>query len=445
MEPKYKIIPDLQSPGCFTIHPNTAKRKNLSSLKKWFLRFGLQAIEMKLKTSSKVDENEVKLSVEIIEALNIPLCGRYEVRPVGNEILLGPYIGVLVASDHDGLEKVVRPFSNYLYSYPHIGGAVVLFSLEGIDPARYTIEGYLYNPDTEDWEWGVYSYPASVFKLIHFGKRWRNHFQTVFGNRFFNSYVFNKWEMFDWLCRVPQLKAHLPETVLYEKPRDLESFLEKHRRIYVKPVNGSMGIGVFQVTRSENRLNIAYDAKGVHYETSVADAADLAKFFKSRFNGKKYILQQALNLISWNGQKIDFRVVLVKDGAGVWRDLGMVARYGRGGSVVTNISAGGSAEVGEKTLRRMFGLSEEEMFRWRKQISAIVLSAARRIEQVGVHCGNLGIDIGIDADRNVWIIEMNNMNPSPMIALDIGDRQMFYQIKRMNLLYAKRLAGFPEE
>ncbi|KYD25185.1 hypothetical protein [Parageobacillus toebii] len=52
MNPKYKIIPDLQAQDCLTIHPNTAKQKNISALKKWFLRFGIQALEIKLKISS---------------------------------------------------------------------------------------------------------------------------------------------------------------------------------------------------------------------------------------------------------------------------------------------------------------------------------------------------------------------------------------------------------
>jgi len=123
----------------------------------------------------------------------------------------------------------------------------------------------------------------------------------------------------------------------------------------------------------------------------------------------------------------------------------MVAKYGQQGSIVTNILAGGTAEIGEITIQKIFGLSDEEVYRFRKEISRIVLKAADRIEECGGHCGNLGIDVAIDTSRNVWIIEMNNLNPSPLFALDINDRQLFYQIKRLNMLYAKRLAGFPED
>ena len=91
--------------------------------------------------------------------------------------------------------------SNYLYDYDRIGGAIVAFSLEGMDPLKHTIEGYMFNPDTKEWEQGVYSYPAAVFKTIYLNKSWRNHFQTIFGNRLFNSYVFNKWEMYKWECK----------------------------------------------------------------------------------------------------------------------------------------------------------------------------------------------------------------------------------------------------
>jgi hypothetical protein len=74
-----------------------------------------------------------------------------------------------------------------------------------------------------------------------------------------------------------------------------------------------------------------------------------------------------------------------------------------------------------------------------------MLEVVQNIEQCGVHCGNLGIDIAVDNQKKMWIIEVNNLNPSPLFALDINDRPLFYQIKLMNMLYAKRLAGFPEE
>ncbi|MCM2532751.1 YheC/YheD family protein [Neobacillus pocheonensis] len=446
MKQKYKIIPDLNAQNSLTIHPNEAKQNNILSFKKWFLRFGIQALEIKLKTSSSLNENEIKLSVGIIDFLRIPLCCRFEIRQENNEILLGPFIGILATLKKKSLDESVQYLSNYLYDYEHIGGAVIAFSLEGIDPHRYTIEGYIFNPDRKEWEPGVYSYPASVFKIIYLNKDWRNHFQTVFGSRLFNSYVFNKWEMYKWLSKEANIIPYLPKTVLYSKPQDLESFLNIYNDIFVKPVHGSMGDRIFKVSKiGKKELNLEYHQNGVPYETIFPNVFDLAAFFKAQFKGKTIILQQALDLISFEGKKIDFRIVMVKNQVGVWEDMCMVAKYGQQGSIVTNILAGGTAKIGEITLQKIFSVSDEEVFRLRKEISRIIHDAAQWIEQCGVHCGNLGIDIAIDTLRKIWIIEMNNLNPSPLFALDISDRQLFYQIKRLNMLYAKRLAGFPEE
>ena len=43
---------------------------------------------------------------------------------------------------------------------------------------------------------------------------------------------------------------------------------------------------------------------------------------------------------------------------------------------------------------------------------------------------------------HIWIIEVNNKDPNHTILLDAKDRQQLYSIKRANMLYAKRLAGF---
>lgn len=446
MNPKYKIIPDLNDQNCLTVHPDVAKHQNLSAEKKWFIRFGIQALEIKLKTSSVLNENEIKLSVGIIDYLRIPLNCRFEIRREHNEILLGPFIGILITAKKSSLDERVQYLSNYLYDYDHIGGSVIAFSLEGIDPVQYTIEGYLYNPDTEKWESGIFPYPASVFKIIYLNKDWRNHFQTVFGHRYFNSYVFNKWEMYKWLSHEPQLNSHLPKTMIYHTPQDLETLLSFYNEIFVKPVHGSLGNRIYKVTKNEeNGLKLEYHYAGVPHEMIFSNVHDLGAFLKRQFKGKKVILQQSLDLISYHGKKIDFRIVMVKNQSGNWEDLCMVAKYGQQGSIVTNMFAGGTAEVGEITLKKIFDISEKEVFRFRKEISRTVHEAALCLEEYGVHCGNLGIDIGIDTSRKVWIIEINNLNPTPLFALHINDRQLFYQIKRLNMLYAKNLAGFPEE
>ncbi|RBW69450.1 YheC/YheD family protein [Bacillus taeanensis] len=445
MNPNYKIIPDLHYQNCLTIPANTAKQNKLLTEKKWFIRFGIQAVEIKLKISSQLNENEIKLSIRLIDLLRIPLSGRYEIRLEDNEIRLGPYFGILAAAKKETLNRIVHYLSNHLYNYDCIGGAVGAFSLEGINTSEQTMEGYVYNPETGEWEQGIYSYPTALFKIIYLNKQWRNHFQTVLGKRIFNSYVFNKWEMYKWFKEVPQLSSHLPETMLYKSPEDLESFLEKHSTMYVKPVNGSMGIGVFKVSKTTAKFKVEFDEEGTSQVLLLSNIFDLADFFKSQFKDKKYILQEAIKMISDKGQNIDFRIAMVKNEAGVWKEMIMVAKYGKSGSVVTNIKAGGSAELAEVTLKKMFGLSDEEVFRWRKDISQLALKAVEHLERVGIHCGNLGIDLAIDAETNIWIIEINNLNPDPLIALDVNNRQIFYQIKLMNMLYAKKLAGFGED
>lgn len=445
METQYKIIPDLQNQNCLTIHPNTAKGKKILTVKKWFLRFGIQALEMKIKTSDRINENEIKLSVDMIESLRIPLSPRYEIRPDDNEILLGPYIGILTASKKVSLEKRVKHLSHYLYDYPSIGGAIAAFSLEGIDSMKNTIEGYVFNPEINEWEHGVYPCPAAVFKTILLSKTWRNYFQTVLGNRMFNSSVFSKLQMYKWLSSLPNLKNHLPETILYKELQDLQSFLELHQQIYIKPLFGSMGHGIFKVSKTGEDLNIAFNEEGIRKEIAFSNVFDLNQFLKNRLKGKEYILQQALDMSSFGGTKVDFRIIMVKNQAGVWKDLAMVARYAQNESVVTNINQGGIAERGEIILEKMFGFSPEEVFQWRKEILHITHEAAQSLELFGVNCGQLGIDVTIDIHGRIWIIEMNNMNPDPIMALYIGDKQTVYQIRRMNMLYAKKLAGFPEE
>lgn len=153
-------------------------------------------------------------------------------------------------------------------------------------------------------------------------------------------------------------------------------------------------------------------------------------------------MQKALELISTDERTIDFRALIVKDQYGVWQDIGIVARHGVKGSITSNVSTGGSAELAQITLKNMLKLSDEEVSKFRKKMSNIAVNAAKALEESGISCGNLGIDIGLDINENIWIIEINNRDPNHTIALDAKDRQMFFRARLLNMLYAKKLAGF---
>jgi len=64
------------------------------------------------------------------------------------------------------------------------------------------------------------------------------------------------------------------------------------------------------------------------------------------------------------------------------------------------------------------------------------------LDEYGLNCGTLGLDIGVDLEEKIWLIEINNRDPDPSIALNVHDLQLYYELKTGPLFYAKFLAGF---
>ncbi len=434
---KVRVIPDLKYTNRMTLNQKKCQHK-----KRTFLRFGLHCAEVSLFHTDELAEDELVISRNIIEFLKLPLTPTYEIKVREYEIELGPFIGILACRKKENLHEMVNVLTNYVYDYSEISGAIVAFSQDSIDIEQGCVNGYVFHPVVKEWEQTTVFYPKAIVKRAGLNKKMRNHLHSCLGNTIFNSYIFNKWEMYSWLSTNSSVNGYLPESILYEKSADVVWFLNTYSKAFIKPIHGSQGSGIIQAIKKDETFILKYEESLEQVEKVFHKEQELKTFVKDRLKRKEYIIQEALSLIKENDCVIDFRLMLIKNSEGHWEDMGLISRQGSVGNYISNISAGGSAELAENTLRRVFQFNEYEVFQFRKKITGVAIAAATALEMCGLHLGNLGVDIGIDQEKNIWIIEINNRDPNHTIAIDADERQMFYKIKRMNMLYAKYLAGF---
>lgn len=441
----YRVIPTIKRHQRLIIHPETAQKLRMVFRRIGFVRYGLRVVDVEVVQTEEIGRGEIGLPISCIEQLSLPVSCSFELRALGNELQIGPYIGILAAHSKERLAEVVDQLSNTVYDYPSIGGAVLALAADSFDQAKQEAHGYLYNPETDEWEAGTYGYPACLFKRTGVSTALRTHLQTVLGGRVFNDYMFDKWEMHRWLSQFSALIPHLPDTRLYGEFRDLAQMLTRHGSLIIKPVRGSQGLGVVQVRPVEGGYQVRAVQDGAVQELVRGSLSELEGYFEGSNAARGCLLQQAVELLEVDQQKIDFRSLVVKEGTGRWRSMAVIARMGVKGSIVSNVSRGGRAELAQHTLKNRLGLSDDQVFAAIQEMERVSLLAARGIEESGVHAGNFGLDLAFDRDHRLWILEINNIDPNHTIAIDAGQRQLFYEIKRANLLYAKRLAGFGEE
>lgn len=409
-----------------------------------YVGFGTQKCYVNIRMSDDIQENDIYLSQKLVDYLYLPDYPDFEIRINGNEVMIGPYVGILYHNYHEKITKEnLRSALKFIYQYSSLHGAVAIFALDKADRSKRLIEGYCYNPKLKDWASGTFPYPLSIYLWVAMDHSWKNHFLSVIGDTMFNNYYLDKYEMYEWLSTNPYMAKHLPYTVLYKSSQDVFDMLKSYTKVYVKPVSGFKGYGVVKISLEDGKASISYRENGSNIDMHIDDPNEskeyMEKLFTSSDGSSNYIIQQPIDLISYENRVIDFRAVMQKDDSGSFVCKAVIGRIGAADSVVSNISNGGKAMPAADLLRKALNLSDTETIAIEKEISSFGLQVCNTLADRGINYGNLGLDIGVDKKGCLWLIEINSRRPHPTVSLSVKETKM--RISNP-LFYAKYLAGF---
>ncbi|MDD4698987.1 MAG: YheC/YheD family protein [Oscillospiraceae bacterium] len=330
----------------------------------------------------------------------------------------------------------------YVKKYSELHGAVVVFALDRIDIDKQIIEGYCYNPIENRFEKGTFPYPCAIYRTIGLNGTWKDHFRVAIGDKLFNSQYFSKWKMHQWLSVDTEINDHIPYTVLYKSEQDIFDMLETFKKIYVKPISGLRGKGIFQVSKDNALYVFKHRDNGSNLTDTFETKSEASEYIKNILANGKYIVQQAINLMNHEGSIIDFRCIMQKDQSNSWKCNAIIAKCSGTSSIVSNISNGGTAFDAEFMFKEVLHLSDYKSAYILNEIKSFAFHSCNKLDELGINCGTLGLDVGMDTNDYVWLIEINNRDPDPTIALDINDVKLYYELKTNPLFYAKALAGF---
>lgn len=188
----------------------------------------------------------------------------------------------------------------------------------------------------------------------------------------------------------------------------IKEMLDRHQFVYYKPSAGSLGQGIFRLTYLPKRGYYARFRKpGGNVLLRFTSFKKLATMLQARLGSrtKDYVVQQGIRLIEIDGCPIDFRFHMHKNGNNEWVVVGVGAKKAGKGSITTHIKNGGSLMTPEHALSKTFGDRAQEILQKSKN-TAIKLAEA--IEFHHKHLlGEIGFDLGIDQEAQVWMFEAN--------------------------------------
>ncbi|WP_210364683.1 YheC/YheD family protein [Bacillus sp. REN3] len=381
------------------------------------IAFGNKVVEAAVAPHPKgrkaiIMSNDVQKSLSLPE-LSIPL----HIFTADDTLFIGPLIGILTSGF---TPYPLRPigersmfFAKLLSVNKLVGALPFVFGEEHIDWESGLIEGYFFIDS--GWKTMKVPFPNVVYDRLPNRKterkselqRLKERMQSDYLIPWYNPGFFSKLDIFERLGQDGRALDYLPETHPLTSFSIIEEMLLKYGNVYIKPSNGSLGLGIHQILfdRQTGDYYCRYrDREGTNKLTKFNH---LEALMKKLFNGRRLahmLVQQGISLLRNDGRLVDFRVHTNKDGNGEWQIAAIAAKIAGSGSVTTHVNNGGTV----RSLDELFKQEEErQQYESKLKEAALILSSILEQTIDGI-VGELGFDFGIDKDGNVWLFEANS-------------------------------------
>lgn len=323
-----------------------------------------------------------------------------------------------------------------------LGIQVLVFTPDDIDSGRRKIKALVYDASSGKWQRKWALMPELIYDRCRYHGVNNYHKISRFRSRnsklrYLSRPLANKWSMHQILSENEAIAAHLPKTISYNDNKDVIRLLKQHKRLYLKPRNGTGGRGIVRLQRISNSLFLMQGRdpqRRIIPEQTVNEQQFSSKLNDWRLRGR-YIIQQGISLTLKDGRVHDFRMLIQKDGKGEWQVTGCAGRIGPKYSVTSNLHGGGTAVAMDKLLLQRFNNNVDKVTSIKNDASELGIRVARFLEEkFGSQC-EIGIDLAIDPIGKVWLLEVNP-KPSREVFYRIGEHQTYRRAITRPLEYA---------
>lgn len=381
----------------------------------------------------------IKASKSFFQKLHIPESLIYQVKIENACIFIGPVIGLLLGTYPERYTpKHMRKYSDRMGIYNQIGGLIYAFSTVTINWVKHEASGLFYNISNGQWEYGYFPLPEVIYRRdFHQDPMQIRRLMDLTDGQLFNSYRFSKLELYNYIYPDESIRDLLPPTEPITSIKQIMGFIDRYEKVILKPVDLSRGRGICIINKDDLCYKII-DYRSRNPITCVLDDQfALEKFFDlNQMFFEKYLIQKQLNLAKIGDSVFDIRVVMQKTKLQTWECTGTECRVSND-SLVTNISRGGYALTLKDALEKSFGNDYQIIA---DKIYYDCHEICERLDKMGHHFAELGLDIAVDEEKRIWLIEAN-VFPSfkGFKTMDLGT---YLSIRYTPLQYALSLTKF---
>ncbi|MCH5584331.1 YheC/YheD family protein [Shimazuella sp. AN120528] len=355
---------------------------------------------------------------------------------------LGPFVAILTSDSRTPFAGNHKNFADLIQMGRQLGITVYVLTPKGIRAGKPFVNGYLLQKSKPrpQFQQKLLPFPSVVYNRIPYRNEERSNevIQAIKHLKqkkvpIFNPYFFNKWSLYKDLSATP-CQTHLPATA---KLTDYTSFLQmmlQHTSLILKPIEGKAGIGMMKV-EGNGPYTLTYQTKMQKQRLNISKLPQVYEQIKKRTKSRPYVLQQAIELATYQGSPFDIRMLVQKDGTADWKISGIGVRIAGQRAISTHVPMGGRIESLERVLVNTFPQQKKTL---QQRLEQLGISFAKEIEEkTGKTLGEMSMDIGIDKFGKLWFFEAN-AKPQKFDEPTIRARSL-----RRILEYALYLSSFP--
>jgi len=268
-------------------------------------------------------------------------------------------------------------------------------------------------------------------------KNLKNNFNTAV----FNEQFLDKIGVFTELAKDANSRKHLPLSVACTKLETLRRMMTKYPVVFLKPTAGRMGKGIIRIARRAEGgfLTQSTSTNGTRNRIH-ENFAKLGAFVKPRIRRKAHLVQQGLTLLKVYRQNLDFRALVQKDRSGEWSITSIVGRIAGPRHFVSNLARGGRMTTVLNALTRAgLAVNQAKSVAAEMRKAALLLAGALD-KQMNGSFGELGVDLAVDRNLQIWLLEIN-AKPSKTEPLPTGSRKVRPSARKV-MHYTRFLSKF---
>lgn len=316
-----------------------------------------------------------------------------------------PLIGIMVSQGKD-LKPILQTYERYKGRLPV---RLFTFTPQDIHWKKRTIQGLCL--ENKMWIKRRFRFPDAVYNRCYQKKtQMVQRLETYLGSRkCFNRVTrIDKWRLYQELID-SDLHQYAPETSVYH-PDQLRELLQEEKRLILKPCFGSQGKKVYMVEKTEHHLFKIYEDTFTPLYTSYNEN----EFFQEigqLVAKKRFLIQQMIYFARVDDKVVDFRILVQKEATGCWKITKGISRIAPYHFYITNRAE--SIHEMDEVLEALSCPSSDYESLY-QNISLISIKIAQLLdERIGL-LGEIGIDLAIDRDGDLWIIEVNGKPQKPI-------------------------------